>query len=125
MAGGAILINESGQQIDQWAKWQSMPEFDLTLFLKGYPFLISTVLIRRSAFDKLDYWFDPTLERAEDSDFFNRLTLANCRMAWKPEWVAYYRQHPANSQEDALSTLQAKIKVLDKVFNSSQLPAAV
>lgn len=122
VAGGAILIDEANRCLGYWATWQMLPQIDLAQFLKGSPLFPSIVMLRRSALEKVDHWFDAALEPAEDVDFFNRLMLAGCQIDCAKHWAAYYRQHPGSSQGDARRYRDSKIRVLDKVFSRSDLP---
>lgn len=69
------------------------PEGDvLDAFLKRYPVGLLTVLLRRSALQRLSELFDPQLQLVEELDLFLRLLLTS-RAAYVPEILAVYRIH--------------------------------
>lgn len=61
-------------------------------FLRRYPVGILTVLLRRSALQRLDALFDPTLHLSEEYDLFMRL-LYRSEAAYVDEPLAVYRIH--------------------------------
>jgi glycosyltransferase involved in cell wall biosynthesis len=62
-------------------------------FLRYYPAVISTVVIRRVALLSLDEYFDNKLRYAEEFDVFMRV-LMRSRAAYVNEQLAIYRVHP-------------------------------
>ena len=61
-------------------------------FLKYFPINLQTVVIRKSALNKLPELFDITLNLAEDYDLFMRL-LYNSKAAYMERALAVYRMH--------------------------------
>lgn len=62
------------------------------VFLKHYPVNLQTVLVRRSALNRLDGLFDPTLEVSEEYDLFMRL-LYGSDAGYIGRPLAEYRIH--------------------------------
>jgi hypothetical protein len=105
VGAGTQLVDAQGRLLRVWRTWEDQPELILPACLWACPLPTCTVLFRRQTLGLLDHWFESALDRAEDTDFFVRLLLAGCRMAWLPEIVSAYR--------------------LDKVFARADLPPAV
>lgn len=121
VGAGTEMVGADGQQLGNWLTWQDQPRLGLPDCLYACPLPISTVLIRRQWLNQLDHWFDPQLAVAEDTDFFLRLMLAGCQMAWMPELVSVYRQHPQNSQQDGQRYSRSYQQLLQKFFTQPQL----
>lgn len=63
-------------------------------FLMRYPVGMLTVMIRRSALERLDGLFDPALRLAEEFELFMRI-LYRSNAVYTAEPLAVYRIHPA------------------------------
>ena len=122
VAGGAEIINADGSHKYNWRGWEEQPDLSLPACLYACPVIPSTVLMRKSCLDALEYWFDPDLEPAEDTDFWIRLLVSGCQMAWNPQIISAYRQHLYNSQQDAERYHRGFIMLLNKLFSRSDLP---
>lgn len=105
--------------------WQKESELSLLDCLYACPLATCSVLLRRSWMTALDHWFDPELDRAEDKDFWVRLLLAGCSMAWTQDVVSVYRQHDDSSQQDQEGYYTGNLKLLDKLFTRSDVPEPV
>ena len=126
LAGAGVqLIDEHGAAQGVWRSWEEQPRLTLLDCLDGCPLIPSTVLFCRRMLDRLDHWFDPEVEPAEDTDFFLRLLHAGCRMAWLPEMVSAYRVHSTSSQSDGARYSRAYQRLLDKLFARPDVPADV
>ena len=125
VGAGTQMVDEQERVLRVWRNWEDQPELSLPACLYACPLPTCTVLFRRRALDLLDRWFDPELDRAEDTDFFTRLLLAGCRMAWLPEIVSAYRLHPGNSQNDGARYSRSYLRLLDKLYARCDLPAVV
>lgn len=123
VAGGAQIIAASGASVRTWKTWLDQPCLTLPACLYSCPLLPTTVMLRRQWLEKMDHWFDTALERAEDIDIWVRLLLASCAMAWLPEIVSAYRQHSLNSQGDRERYYRSYLRILDKLYMRSDLPA--
>ncbi|MCB0058530.1 MAG: hypothetical protein KDE45_15945, partial [Caldilineaceae bacterium] len=124
-AGGAQVVTADGSPIRIWATWRNRPDLSLPGCLYACPLLTCAVLFRRQWLGALDHWFDPTMDRAEDTDFWIRLLVAGCRMAWTPHIVSAYRWHPDNSQQDAERYQRGYLRLLDKLYARADLPPSV
>lgn len=124
-AGGAQIIAMDGSLLRTWETWRDQPQLSLPDCLYACPLLTCSVLLRRGWLAALDYWFDPQMDRAEDTDFWIRLLVAGCAMAWTPHIVSVYRQHLASSQGDAARYQRGYLRLLDKLYARSDLPPAV
>jgi len=90
---------------------------DHFLFHRGI--LMGSFLFHHSVLEKLNEWFDPSIEPAEDMDFFIRIFLSDCKIAYLPEIVLYYRLHGDNSSMTRYD--RSYRKALDKMFSRSDL----
>ncbi len=124
-AGGAQIIALDGALLRTWEAWHDRPQLSLPDCLYACPLLTCSVLLRRRWLAALDHWFDPQMDRAEDTDFWIRLLVAGCAMAWTPHIVSAYRQHPASSQGDAMRYQRGYLRLLDKLYARAELPPAV
>lgn len=77
-------------------------------FLCRYPVGILTVLVRRTAFEKLYELFDSNLKLSEEYDVFMRI-LYNAKAAYMAEPLAIYRVH------SNMSSLRFKEKYPDEI----------
>lgn len=76
---------------------KKQPEGDVfKKFLICYPVHVSTVLIRRSAINKLSYFFNPRFIMVEEYDFFMRI-LYTSKAKYLHEPLATYRYHAESS----------------------------
>ncbi len=125
MAGGAQIIATDGTFLRTWEPWRDQPQLTLPTCLYTCPVLTCSVLFRRRWLEALDPWFDPRMDRAEDTDFWIRLLAAGCPMAWTPTVVSAYRQHAASSQHDEERYYQSYLRLLDKLYARDDLPQAV
>ena len=125
VAGGGDLVDKECRVIGAWRLWEEQPELRLEACMYGWTLLVCGVLLRRSALGRLDSWFADDLEVAEDTDFFLRLLLAGCTMAWDRRVVARYRLHRGGSQLDKARYSRAHQKRLERFFNRPDLPQSV
>lgn len=125
VAGGTQIIDAGGQIQRIWRTWEDQPELTLARCVYACPLPTCTVLFRREVLARLDGWFDPTLELAEDTDFFLRMLYAGGKFAWLPTVVSAYRMHAHNSQRDGARYAASYIRLLGKLFGLPNLPDAV
>ena len=123
--GGAQMISADGSPLRIWETWRDRPELTLPGCLYSCPLLTCSILMRRRWLAALDHWFDPKMDRAEDTDFWIRLLAAGCSMAWLPQVVCGYRQHPASSQANSERYQRGYLCLLDKLFARADLPPVV
>lgn len=125
VAGGSQIIAADGTPIRVRESRGEQPRLALPACLYACPLLTCAVLFRRNWLAALEHWFDPEMERAEDTDFWLRLLLAGCVMAWTPQIVSAYRQHPDNSQGDGERYARGYLRLLDKLYARADLPAVL
>jgi glycosyltransferase involved in cell wall biosynthesis len=89
-------------------------------FLNRYPIGILTVLVRKSAFDKLDELFDVSLKLSEEYDLFMRI-LYTAQASYIDAPLAIYRIHSnmlslrfMEKYPDEIGYVSDKLKKLDK-----------
>jgi glycosyltransferase involved in cell wall biosynthesis len=125
VASGTQIVDENEGVIKASRPWLDQPLLTLETCLSACPLHTCSVLFRRAVLTRLDHWFDPAMALAEDTDFFVRLLLIGCRMAWLPEIVSAYRQHSDNSQQDGAKYAASYEYLLNKVFARPDLPASI
>ena len=125
VASGVYFVNADGQRVGIWRPWLETPELDLLSCLYGCPLTPSMVLLRRAVLERMDQWFDPEMEAAEDTDFFLRMLAAGCRFAWLPETLCMYRRHQGSSQRNFAGYRNGNRKLLDKIYARTDLPERV
>lgn len=82
-------------------------------FLFNYPVHVSTAMVRRKAFEKLNYLFNPNLHLTEEYDVFMRI-LYNHKAAYIGEPLATYRRHPdMTSATKEVRLIQETISVIE------------
>ena len=98
VASGFNYVDAEGQTIQAARPWKHVPVLDWRSCVLRFGALhLSAVLIRRSAILSMGLPFNSGLEPFEDTDFFVRLCLTGCEMAWLKETVCSYRQHDTNT----------------------------
>lgn len=122
VAGGAEIIDEDGCFLSSWEGWKEQPQLSLPACLYACPLVPCKVLFRQQWLDRLDYWFDPDMDRAEDTDLWIRLMVSGCKMAWTQRIVCAYRRHPHNSQQDMERIQRGYLLLLDKLYARPDLP---
>jgi hypothetical protein len=74
-------------------------------------------MIRRYALDRMDHWFDPAFDLAEDMDFFLRLLLADSTFGWLKEVLSDYRLIHQNDPSIYLNIYHSRRQVLQKILS--------
>ena len=91
----AILFNEDGKSERLYSKRPYYTGYCFSSLLSDYFLTIQTVVIRRSALDTQDEWFDPRFNMIEEADLFRRISYK-----WKSDMVidplSKYRVHSSN-----------------------------
>lgn len=121
MAGGYQYINENGEVLRQVRPWLTSSTITLEILLFYGLVPINSVIVRRYWVEKVR-GFNPTLRAAEDMDFWYRLSLAGCCMAWERSIVCQYRIHESNSINNIKRHYAAYFAVLDDLFARSDIP---
>jgi hypothetical protein len=71
LVGTGVSVEGALGPVGTWEPWRSRSAPSLLgLLLDGNGFLTCSVLFRRQVLNRMDHWFDPELEWAEDADFF-------------------------------------------------------
>lgn len=121
VASGTNAIDHQGQFLRSEKPWLHQPELTLAKCLYSCPLPTCSVLLRRNSLQRMRYWFDHQLDVAEDTDFFIRMLIADCEMAWLPEIVCLRRVHDNNSQGNSLRYVHAYRKLLNNLFAELEL----
>lgn len=116
------FIAEDGSSLGLRETWQKGSTLTLLDCLYANPLATCSVLLRRCWPAALDHWFDPTMQRAEDKDFWARLLLAGCRIEWTQDVVSAYRQHTNTSQRDQEGYYNGNLQLLDKLYARPDAP---
>ena len=124
-----------GMQVTDWhgvvrevvRPWLHQPEPNLRTCITGEScFATCGVNLRHAMLQRLDHWFDTRLSLAEDTDFFLRIALSGCMIAWLPAVVFTYRViHQDRSLRLILDRNSAHRKVLDLLFAHPDLPSEI
>lgn len=121
-AGGYNLVDESGQMVGESKPWQSFPHLDLPTLLTTMPFLEQSMLVRRQWVEKIAGFDEKLVGGSEDWDFFIRLALAGCRMAWVKSVVSNYCVRTLSSYIQSSRLEESVLYILEKAFNSPAMP---
>lgn len=124
VVGGYQYIDVSGAVLGEERPWLGQAVLDLGSVLTAGFGPPSTVLVRRSWFERVG-GFDCRFSLAEDTDLWYRLSLAGCRIDWVPTIVSRYRIHTSNASRSVKRHYQALTTVLDKLFSNANVPDSV
>jgi glycosyltransferase involved in cell wall biosynthesis len=119
VAGQAILVDQDGRRIGEIFD-RPLPD-DPSDLLLGNPLHVGSVLLRKSWQARIGY-FDEALRSYEDWDYWLRLALAGCRMAYEARPVSLYRFHQAQMTRLADQMTTASFAVLEKTYAAEALP---
>jgi hypothetical protein len=123
VGSGFTWIDENDQGIF-WPhhSWQHAMELnDISSWLFDCPFVRSTVMLRRRAWEDVG-GFDEDLRGGEDWNFWMRLVLSGHRMAWHQEVVALYRRWAGSLSEDAQRMSADCPEALERVLDRPDFP---
>lgn len=124
IACGARLIDENDRFVENWTPWDRAPDLAFETCILDCPLMPSVVLLRRSWLD-WGFEFNPELPPAEDTDFFLRLMLAGCRMAWQKEFLCEHRIHMGSSQGDPGAYAQSRQLMLRRLLTHPGFPSGL
>ncbi len=120
VAGGLAWVDDAGKELMLFKPWLAHPRPDLKYLLFRTLSNLGATLIRKRCIHLVG-GFAENLSHCEDWDFWLRLAVAGCRMAWTKEIVLAYRIHSENSVRQALKMRTGAIAVLEAFFNNSAL----
>lgn len=125
VAGGLIRINEAGKIIDQWPLWQGSPELSFEACIEdGCHMQFGAMLMRRTWFDQVG-GISTELPLVQDTDFFLRLLLAGCSMAWQQVFVAQYRVHANNTEKQVVVRAWCRHRMISDLLSRPDVPQSV
>lgn len=123
-AGGYLMVDQQGKQLQEVAPWITRPDLNLTTWVKGCPVLWQGALVRREWFEKVG-GFNPQIQGPDDWDFGLRLAADGCSMQWVPRLLFNYRLHTENSIKHVERFTQECISILDNFFSSASLKETI
>jgi glycosyltransferase involved in cell wall biosynthesis len=94
-----------------------------TLLFRSFPALMSTLLVKRSAFDKIGL-LDTKLVILEDWELAIRLSRF-CNLKSIEEPLALYRNYPGNRSRDLSIHIKPGQIILEKLFRDPTLPVHI
>lgn len=121
VGSGYRIIGKTGEVASTYRTWLKKPEISKDNCLFGVPLITCSILIRRQAIERMERWFDPSLDLREDTDFFIRLFLAGARFAWVKEVLSDYRAIRDRSWSVLLEGYRIGRQLLEGFFQSRTL----
>lgn len=122
VGSGYQLVSNAGEVLTIYEHWRQRPEITIESFLVDIPLATCSVLVSRDAIDRMDRWFDPTLNYWEDADFFRRLFLNDVRFMWLKEILSDYRRVHARPWPIPLQAQRDGWRALDTFLQRGDLP---
>jgi len=115
------FFNQSGFNKRLYAKKKPYKGYCFPELLNNYLISLETAVVRKSALDSLDYWFDENFNMVEEYDLFVRVGL-NWKVDFSSEVLAKWRVHSESlswkapklfvqEKREMLSKLQVKSRV--------------
>lgn len=108
----AEVIDEQGNSLGIY-KPKKFTSSDLSGLLNAYFVVISSVMVRRSALDSLDYYFDESLKSAEDFDFCLRLSRVT-QLYYLDNVEVKYRDSLNAMSKNLVKMYYSRIQILKK-----------
>jgi len=87
-----IFFNAEKEMAPLYSRRRAYTGYCFRDLLRDYSLSMQTVIIRRSALDRLDSYFDETFNMVEDADLFRRIAYTN-KLAMVPQPLAKWRMH--------------------------------
>ena len=125
VACGTLFTTPNGEEIETLRPWKFHPDITLFAFLDSCLFTGCAVMIRRGVLERMESWFDPSIDLYEDWDFYLRLSLIGTRMTWLQEVGSICRSHRQERLSILVEQNRSGERVLDKLFGQPDLPAEV
>lgn len=119
-----FFFNESGYEKRLYSEKTPYRGSRFPELLNNYLISLETAVVRRSALDSLDHWFDPRFNMVEEHDLFLRIGL-DWTLDFAPEALAKWRVHDqslswkspdafVDETRSMLKKLQASLKIRGK-----------
>lgn len=124
VASGWSEVDSHGQILRTLLPWQLRRELGFSHWLYGCPFIVPSVLMRRTWLDTAGL-FDEEQHYVEDWDLWLRLAYAGCQMTWAPAVVCLRTIHAGNMVHNAGLMSAGLQRVFDKFFAQPGLPESV
>ncbi|WP_321491596.1 glycosyltransferase family 2 protein [uncultured Desulfobacter sp.] len=107
----SINFNDKGQARKNYRGWQPPSGNIFRQLLSGYFLSILTVVVRRSAIDDLEEWFEPEFVFAEEADLFLRICY---------QWNAEYIDDVLAKRREHKDGWTWKLKSTDSVYSINE-----
>jgi len=120
---GVYYVNNDLEIISVGRCFESKDVLSETLFFQNLPGLMSTLVVERTAFDKIGM-LDTTLVILEDWDLAIRLSRY-CNLKSIEEPLALYRQFPGNRSRNLSIHIEPGHIILGRLFDDPTLPAHI
>ncbi len=124
VAAGWQEIDLAGKVLRTTNSWRLRPDLTLNTWLYACPFIVPSVLVRRSWLERVGL-FDEQQYYVEDWDLWLRLAYAGCRMAWVPAIVCLRTIHEGNMVHNAERMSAGLQRVFDKFLAQPDLPESI
>lgn len=122
---GAYLIDQAGARIGTEIRpWEVASIPDLEHCIIACPILLGYVLLQKRHYVRVG-GLDHALQVHEDWDLFLRLLLSGVSFAWNKAILCEYRVHPGSVQHDALASVDAIERLIEKALTDPRVPASV
>lgn len=116
-----VRESDGASELVRIPDWRSERDEVVELLLQGCAIVGSTVVIRRSVFNRVGL-FDERLVTCEDWDMWIRVALMGQGIAYLDEPLTRYRFHPGSLSRNATIVNESAALMFSKVFSSAALP---
>ncbi len=120
---GVYFVNDDLEILSVRPCFKSKDVLLETLLFQNLPGLMSTLIVERSAFEKIGY-LNTKLVILEDWELAIRLSRY-CNLQSVEEPLALYRQFPGNRSKNLSIHIEPGYIVLDRLFNDPSLPTHI
>jgi len=121
VCSGWQIVDTGGRPIADVKPWVEGAQLDLISLLLHKQVLNGTITCRRECIDQVG-GFDEELRHAQDIDLIFQIALAGRKLTWLREISILYRRRSDSASHQGPIQAQTMDRVLDKVFQSPQLP---
>lgn len=120
---GVYYVNNDLEVLSICPCFESKDVLLETLLFQNLPGLMSTLIVKRSVFEKIGY-LDTNLVILEDWELAIRLSR-DCNLKSVEEPLALYRQFPGNRSKNLSIHIKPGYIVLDRLFKDASLPVHI